>query len=126
MTTDIRVVHAQDFVRVTSTGSLDFEASKNILSELAEATGSLADFQILIDARTAQTRMSSGDLWLLALEFSKSRNSLSQKTAVLCRADRSGDGEFFARSSAHRGFKVRSFTSFEDAINWLFNMASDT
>lgn len=125
MSVDIRLIHAQDFVRATSEGQLDFEMSKKALIEIASATAHLTDYEILLDTRQAYVQMSVTELWYLAAELSKLRDAFSGKTAVLCPVERFDDAAFFALCSENRGFRIKAFTSFEDAINWLIGMAPD-
>lgn len=125
MPVDIRVIHAQDFVRATPEGELNFEMSKKALIELASATAHLANYEILIDTRKAHVKMSVTDLWYLAVELSNLRNAFSRKTAVLCPVERFDDAAFFALCCENRGFRINAFTSFEDAMNWLIGMGPD-
>lgn len=125
MPTDIRVIKAKDFVRATPEGKLDFETSKKALIEIASATAHLVDYEILLDTRKAQVQMSVTDLWYLAAELSNLRKPFSRKTAVLCPVERFDDAAFFALCSENRGFRIKAFTSFEDAMNWLIGMALD-
>lgn len=125
MSTDIRIIHAHDFVRATAEGKLDFETSKKALIEVASATAHLVDYEILLDTRRAHSRMSATDLWYLAAELSKLRESFSRKTAVLCPIEDFDDAAFFELCARNRGLRVRAFTSFEDAINWLSGTASE-
>lgn len=125
MPTDIRLIHPRDFVQATAEGELDFEASKKALIEIASATAHLVDYEILLDTRQAHIQMSVADLWYLAVELSSLCNDFSRKTAVLCPVERFDDAAFFALCSENRGFRVKAFNSFEDAMNWLIGMAPD-
>ena len=117
MPTDIRIIHAHDFIKATPEGHLDLEQSKRLLVELTSA--SLNDYDIIIDTRKAQSEMSILDLWDLAAELDNLRKDSSRKTAIVCPFERFDHAGFFARHAQNRGFRVREFTSFEDAINWL-------
>jgi hypothetical protein len=117
MPTDIRIIHAHDFIKATPEGHLDLEESKRLLVELTSA--SLNDYDIIIDTRKAQSEMSILDLWDLAAELDSLRKDSSRKTAIVCPSERFDHAGFFARHAQNRGFRVREFTSFEDAINWL-------
>ena len=119
MPTDIRLIHAKDFVRATSAGELDFETSKKTLIEIASATAHFVDYEILLDTRKSHVRMSVTDLWHLAAELSKLRKAFSRKTAVLCPVKHFDDAAFFALCSENMGLRVKAFTSFEGAMNWL-------
>jgi hypothetical protein len=119
MSTNIRIVQAHDFIKATPEGKLDLETSKELLMEIASASAPLVDYDIILDTRKAQTRMSVTDLWYLAAELSNLRKVFSRKTAVLCPIERFDDAGFFALCAQNVGLQVRAFTSFEDAIEWL-------
>jgi hypothetical protein len=119
MPTDIRIIHAHDFIKATPEGHLDLEESKKLLMEIASASAPLLDYEIILDTRKAQTEMSITDLWHLAAELSNLRKAFSRKTAVLCPLERFKYAEFLAVCAQNRGLQVMAFTSFEDAIEWL-------
>ena len=119
MATDIRIIHAHDFIKATPEGPLDLETSKKSLVEIASAAAPLTAYGILLDTRKAQVAMSVTDLWYLAAELNELRKAFSQKTAVLCPLERFDDAGFFALCAQNRGLRVMAFTSFEDAIEWL-------
>jgi hypothetical protein len=119
MSINIRIIHAKDFIKATPEGKLDLENSKKILLEIASATRSYSDFEIILDTRKAQVEMSVVDLWCLAEELGNFRKAFSKKTAVLCPAEKFNFAEFFALCAQNRGIQVMAFTSFEEAIEWL-------
>ena len=60
----------KDFIRQTETGNIDFERSKQIIRELAKASGSHANNNVLIDLRETTVSASSiEDIMKVALEF---------------------------------------------------------
>ncbi|MGA2446517.1 MAG: hypothetical protein ABSG50_13930 [Opitutaceae bacterium] len=124
MPTNIRIIHAHDFIKATPEGTLDLENSKKLLVEIAADSSTSGDHEILLDTRMAQSAMSATDLWYLAAELISFRKALSRKTAVLCPLDRFDHAAFFALCAQNKGFRVRAFTSFEDAMEWL--MAKET
>jgi hypothetical protein len=124
MATNIRIIHAHDFIKATPEGTLDLENSKKLLVEIAADSSTSGDHEILLDTRMAQSAMSAADLWYLAAELISFRKALSRKTAVLCPLDRFDHAAFFALCAQNKGFRVRAFTSFEDAMEWL--MAKET
>jgi hypothetical protein len=77
MSTNIRIIHAHDFIKATPEGLFDFEKSKNLLIEVASASVSLVDYHIILDCRKMQGRLSAIDLWYLAAELSKIRQAFS-------------------------------------------------
>src|SRR5208337_126332 len=96
MSTNIRIIHARDFIKATPEGQLDLEKSKKLLMEIATASAPLVDYEIILDTRKAQVEMSVGALCQLAAELSNLRKVFSRKTAVLCPLERFDDAGFFA------------------------------
>lgn len=121
MASNIRIIHAHDFIKATPEGKLDFAKTKKLLIEIASASAPLGEYDILLDTRKAQSGMSVTDLWYLAAELGNLRDPFSRpiKTAVLCPLIRFDLAEFFALCAGNRGFNVGAFTSLEDAIEWL-------
>ncbi|MFZ0930175.1 MAG: hypothetical protein WAN11_16335 [Syntrophobacteraceae bacterium] len=126
MSTNIRIIHAHDFIKATPEGPLDLEKAKNLLLEITCAAAPLADYEIILDLRKAQAAMSTTDLWYLATELSDLRKAFSRrKTAVLCPLEQFDQAGFFALCAQNRGFPVKAFNSYEDAIEWLSEMGPD-
>ena len=119
MATDIRIVHARDFIKATPGGQLDFEESRRVLVEVASASTQLGDFDVLLDTREARVQLSDADLWHLAAELSRLRQPFARRTAVLCPVENFDSAGFFALCAQNRGLRVEAFASFEDAIDWL-------
>jgi hypothetical protein len=117
--TTIQIIRPKDFVRATPEGRLDVEASRAVLGGIASASAGLADYHVLLDTRKARVTMSATDLWYLVEEMAKQRKVFDHRTAVLCPSERFDDADFFALCAQNRGLRVRAFTSFEDAIEWL-------
>ena len=122
MPTNIRIIHAHDFIKATPEGKLDLEESKKLLTEIASASAPLVDYNVVLDTREAQSEMSVADLWYMAAELSTNfRKAFSRplKTAILCPLERFDHAGFFALCAQNRGFQVSAFTSFADAYEWL-------
>ena len=120
MPSNIRIIHAHDFIRAAPEGELDLKESQKLLNEIASASAHLVNYEILLDIRKAKLEMSATDLWYLAAELCNFRDALfPMKIAILCPLERFDHAGFFALCAKNRGFQVRAFTSFEDAIEWL-------
>ena len=124
MPATVRIIHATDFIKATAEGELDLEESKRLLVEIASATD-LVDYELVLDTRKAHSSMSVTDLWYLAAEINKVGKNLPRKTAVLCPHERFDHAGFFALCAQNRGFNVRAFTCFEDAMEWLISNEPD-
>lgn len=124
MPTNVRVIHANDFIRATARGVLDLEESKKMLIAVASAAGPMTTFEILLDVRKAQVSLSTTDLWYLAAEFVELGKTFRHKTAVLCPSDGFNKAGFFETCAQNRGLNVRGFVSFEEAIMWLTGISN--
>jgi len=120
MSSYIRIIHAHDFIKATPEGLLDLEKSKEVLMEIASASVSMGDYEIILDTRKAQIEMSTSNLWYLAAELSKLGKAFERKIAVLCPLEGFDRAGFFALCAENRGYQVKAFTSLEAAIEWLF------
>jgi hypothetical protein len=126
MPTNIRIIHARDFILATPKGKLDREEAKKVLMDVASTSASSAEYEILLDIRKAELEVSATDLWYLVADLGNLRKAFSRKTAVLCPVARFDRAEFFTLCAQNRGFHVRAFTSFENAIKWLVAKGPDT
>jgi len=119
VSTNVRIIHAHDFIKVTPEGRIDLENSKKLLLTVALAAAPLVNHQIIIDTRHVLSDMSTSDLYNLAAELRNFRKDFTQKTAVLCQRNRFDSAGFFALCAKERGFQVKAFYSYEAAIEWL-------
>ena len=119
MPTNIRIIHAHEFLKVTPEGWLDFGRSKELLIAVAAITAPLVNQEIILDTRTVQSEMFSTDLYKLVTELGNYRKAFSQKIAVLCPLQRLSQADFFEYCAKDRGFQVKAFTSYEEAVDWL-------
>jgi len=123
MPVKIRIIHAQDFLKATPAGELDFEESKRILLKIAAIVVPQDDYELIIDTRKAHSVMSPTDLWQLAKEISTFGEKFRRKTAVICPRERFNQAQFLELCSFNRGYDIHAFTSYEDAIDWLCSSA---
>ncbi len=119
MATNIKIIHASDFIKVTPEGRLDLEKSKKILLEIVSASASLTDYETLLDTRNTQSVLSITDLWYLAEGLFQFRKIFNRKTAILCPIEGFDHAGFFALCAQNRGYLIKAFSSYENAIQWL-------
>jgi hypothetical protein len=117
MSSDIRVIHARQFVKATVQGEFDLGGSKQALLQIAGATPSGLD--LMVDVRAAPAYLTLVEVTDLASEFMKLQIGKNQKTAVLTDPDRLENARFFSISARNMGASVQAFTSFEEAFDWL-------
>lgn len=123
----LQIIKAGDFIKSTPTGDLDMNASKEGLAQIAATGTDLQDYTVLIDLRDIKSRLSKTDIYELASELVEYGKTFRRKTAVLARADEDfGQATLFEDVAQHHGFRVKAFTVFEDAINWLSSITQLT
>jgi hypothetical protein len=125
MSTRIRIIQANDFIKATSDGSLDLEESKRRLRAIAVRIDPLVDYDAMLDTRQAPSSLSVADLWYLAAELNNLRKTFSRKMAVLFSPEQFDRGGFFALGSQNSGLQVQTFTSFAGATKWLTSEGPD-
>jgi hypothetical protein len=119
MPASVRIIHGRDGVPAAPDGTLDRTASERLLAEVATASRDLADFDVILDCRRVETTMTIADLWYLAEHLARLREFRRHKIAVLPPAEDFDRADFFALVAQNRSMRVRAFTSFEEAIDWL-------
>jgi DNA-binding response OmpR family regulator len=123
----LQIVRAGEFINSTPTGDLDMKASKEGLAQIAAAGTDLRDYKVLIDLRDVNSKLSTADIYELAYELADYGETFRRKTAVLARPDEDLDqAKFFEDAAQNRGFKVKTFTVFEDAVLWLSSITQLT
>jgi len=116
----IQIVKAGDFISSTPTGVLDMKSSKEGLAQIAAIGADLQEYTVLIDLRDVKSVLSTAEIHEIASELVKYGKTFRRKTAVLARDDKDIDqATFFEDVAQNRGFSVKAFTVFEDAIIWL-------
>jgi hypothetical protein len=119
MTANIKVIRPSDFVRATHEGPATLELAEQLLEDIAQAGARLGDFQVLVDVRRVTVRLTAAELWQLSEKLASYRRKLGDKTAILCPAQRFDHTHFYSLCAQNKGFNVRAFTSYEDAMEWL-------
>ena len=69
MPSNIRIIHAHEFIKATPVGQVDLEKAKELLLEIASAAGPSSGYEILLDGRKAETKLTVTDLWYMASEL---------------------------------------------------------
>ena len=122
MLSEIKIYNVKDFVRTTQTGNIDIKRSKEIVIDLANAAGSHADHNILIDMRETSVSVSNiVDILEVAREFGSSVSSFKNKIANIVSDDheRMVIAHRFKACMDMQGFEYEIFNDYESAIEWL-------
>jgi hypothetical protein len=119
MSYNLQIVQPSDFVWLDARGRLDLAESRKMLADVARACVERGIDHALLDVRNLYTDLKLADVYLLARAFHEVGFRKSNRLAVLHRYNSTEKAEFFAMYAADRGFDVRAFEDFEEAIQWF-------
>ena len=123
----LQIVKAGDFIRSTPMGDLNVKAGKQGLAQIDAAGNELHDYTVLIDLRDVKSHLSIANIEELASDLLHYGTTFRRKTALLVRDDKDIDqARFFEMGAQNRGFDVKTFTVFEEAIIWLSSITQLT
>ena len=123
MPLELQIIRACEFIRGGAQGHPNMEASRIVLRELAAACRRRGIDRALLDVRELRpgaTRIFTPDeLASLVNTFHEIGFTYEQRLAVLYSQDPYHGVRMFAFIGALRGWRVRAFSEFEAALNWL-------
>ncbi len=123
MSLKLQIIHAKDFIKLTHEGELDLKEARKDLLAVASMEDLSRDHLIIIDIRKAKVKMSTADIWYLSAELGKHILAHQNMTAILAPKVGFDSARFFELCAQNRGFRIKAFTNFEDAIGWLMPAA---
>ena len=119
----IKVYKVKDFIRNTETGNIDLKRSKQIARDLAKASRSRPNHNILVDLRetTVSPAESIDDIMEVVFEFESHVSPFKNKIANIVPGDpeRMIIATRFKACMDIQGFEYEVFTDYESAIEWL-------
>lgn len=125
MATKIKIITGTDFIEVTPEGAINLTTSKKLLTTIARAENTPADYELLIDFRETQSNLSVLsvlDVYQLTAELILHGDTFRRKVALLVLPGIDFDrASFFETCSHNRGFSVNAFMDYEKAIRWLLS-----
>ncbi len=123
MPLELQIIRASEFIRLGAHGHFDLAASKTALAVIARACRKRGIERALIDIRALQPGpkpvFSRADLIALVNTFHEVGFTRQQRLAVLYQSDPHHRTRLFAFLSTLRGWTVRAFDDFEQAVSWL-------
>ena len=119
----IEVIQATEFVRVGPEGHFDLAASKAALATVAAACRKRGIQHAIVDLRALEPGpkpvFTPADLVELVSTFPAVGFTKRLRLAILYRSDPHKRARLFAFLSTLRGWSVRAFGDFEEALLWL-------
>jgi hypothetical protein len=119
MSYNLHIIQTTDFVRLDAHGEPDMVASRLALERVAKACIDRGTDAALLDVREMHDHLSLGDLYKLVGAFHDMGFRHHHRLAILHRFSSSENSDFFALCASTRGWQVRSFSEFEEAMDWF-------
>ena len=119
MSVQLEIIRAAEFIRFGGEGAFDLVASCAALHKLAEACKMRGINRAMLDARNAHAELSPNELAALVNAFCDIGFDRDLCLAILHAAERHRRARFFAFISRIKGWNVRAFGDFEQAMYWL-------
>lgn len=114
-----------DYLDVSDEGVINLEESKRKLSEIAYSENNPVDYEILLDFRRTQWILSNDEIYYLTEVFLDNPETYRNKVAILLLPGVNFDSEHFKElCSQKNGVLIRTFTNYEDAIQWFYHSST--
>lgn len=127
MATKIMIIRSVDYLSVNDNGTIEFEESKKILSDLVEAKRPPADYEVLLDFRRTQWILSTEEIYALVKVLIDKPDTFRDKIALLLLPGVGFDSaEFKELCSEYKGITIQTFTNYEDAIQWFYSSSQSS
>jgi hypothetical protein len=116
---NIKIIRPKDFIRTNVDGTLNLEASRQLLVRIASLIEKPGQYHVLVDTRDAQAALSTTDLFELGVAIASYPAIAHGRTAILAPVSEEERARFLELVARNRGAQLRVFTSFEEAITWI-------
>jgi len=119
MPVDLEIIRASEFLRLGSKGEFDLISSCGVLAKLARACRLRGINRALLDIREARAPLTPRELAELVNTFHEIGFTRDQRLAILHSGDPHRRARTFAFLVRMRGWMVKAFGDFEEALHWL-------
>lgn len=119
MPVELHIITAREFVRMGAHGQVDWEESRASIANLARACHERHVDHAMLDVRDVRADFTHQQISELVGTFREAGFRDSQRLAVLYDDDPEAKARLFVAFAAERGWNVRAFDNFEEAVDWL-------
>lgn len=121
MATLLKIIRSVDYLDISDEGVINFEESKKKLAEIAGAECTPANYEILLDFRRTQWILSTNEIYYLVEVFLDNPDTYRDKIAILLLPGVNFNSVHFKELCTRKnGIPIRTFTNYEDAIQWFY------
>ena len=119
MSVQLEIIRAPEFIRFGPKGEFDLVGTCGAMHSLAEACKKRGLNRALVDNRNARAELSPNELAAIVNAFCDIGFTRDLRLAILHSAERYQRARLFAFISRIKGWNVRAFGDFEQAMCWL-------
>ena len=119
MPIELEIIRAAEFIRFGGKGEFDLIATCAALHRLAETCKRRGINRAMLDGRNACAELSPNELAAIVNAFCEIGFTRDLNLAIVHAADRYQRARLFAFISRIKGWNVRAFGDFEQALYWL-------
>jgi hypothetical protein len=119
MPVELQIIRAAEFIRLNSHGEFDLAGTCAALTSIVQACKRRGINRALVDARNARANLTPTEIAALVNVFREIGFPRELRLAVLHHTERFQRPRLFAFISRMKGWHVKAFENFEDALNWL-------
>ena len=116
---ELHLIRFREFGRLDAHGHLDMAESHAVLSRLAQTCRKRGVERSLLDGRDIQTELTPDEIATLVRDLAEMGFTRNQRLALLHKGDPHRRAALFALIAKLRGWKIRAFGDFEEAVDWL-------
>ena len=117
----VKIIRSVDYLDISDDGTINFEVSRKNLSDMSGPNHTAVGYEILLDFRRTQWILSTDEIYYLVKVFLDDPGTFRDKIALLLLPGVNFDSEYFKELCALDKVKtIRTFTNYEDAIQWFY------
>jgi len=122
MATLLKIIRSVDYLDISDEGTINFEESRKKLIEIAGTGDTPVNYEILLDFRRTQWILSTDEIYYLVKVFLDDPGTYRDKIALLLLPGVNFDSGYFRElCSIDKVKSIRTFTNYEDAIQWFYS-----
>jgi hypothetical protein len=120
MVSKFKNISTTDFLEVTSDGIVNVTTTRKLLAEIAKAHQNQSDYEMVVDLRGTESHMSVIEVYQLAAELCQHGDTFRRKVALIVTPGHNYERAcFFETCSFNRGFMIKAYSDYEEAIRWI-------
>jgi len=122
MAAKIKIIRSADYLDISDNGTINFSESRKKLSKIAREDQA-TDYDLVLDFRRTQWVISADEIFDLVEVLLEGMDSFKNKVGLLLLPGVNFDRDHFNKlCSEYQGIPLRTFTNYEDVIEWTYHI----